>query len=104
MPARKRSASKPSAELPQYWSADIDPDDAKALEERAHQLAQAVPILRLLASRLQSELHAVQADRMKQPEYDSAGWAYRQADLNAKERTVKHLLDRVQEVCYNAAS
>lgn len=102
--ARSPRKKVSNLELPQYWAADIDPDDDKALEERAHQLLQANPVLKLLAKRLSSELSATQVDRAQAPNYDSAGWAFRQADLNARERTLKHLLDRVQEVCYNAAS
>lgn len=54
----------------------------------------------ILKKILEDRLDATAKERSSKQGYDSPAWAYHQADLNGQERTLRMILDIIQDVCY----
>lgn len=55
----------------------------------------------VLKSILESKLAQCHKARSDVGGYDSPSWAYKQADLNGEERSLRMILDLLGPVCYN---
>lgn len=84
-----------------FWKVGVE--DEESLAERQAVLVAGAPALRVLAARLELDLKAARKQAVARPDYNSPGWAFAQADLNASLRIYEQLLDRLREVCYNAS-
>lgn len=72
------------------WFKHIKGDEAK-LERKEFVVAQ-LPAWKVMREVLQHRLDSLEVHRISRTLYDSPGWAYMQADINAETRTLRELL------------
>lgn len=74
--------------------------DCKGVEQRQERMDMVKShrqVLDLLTKMMERKLSELEAERHSKVDYESAGWAYAQADLNGSIRTVKHFINLLDQ-------
>lgn len=79
------------------WLKDCTTEQAK--QERELLLKKSKKGLKVLKDIVTEKLESTRKSRIQKEKFESAGWAYEQADLNGTERTLLSILDLLDDIC-----